>query len=118
MNPANNTVASRWAVAPDETTDYSNQLSGIMLAEAAASFDLCGIYLNDTYGGRMAYLREGKYTSAQILSKGITANTISSLTIPNGLELVAFDADNFSGDSIVFTKIKKNSTPGTTVFYL
>lgn len=107
INPANNTVASRWAVAPDETTDYSNQLSGIMLAEAAASFDLCGIYLNDTYGGRMAYLREGKYTSAQIFSKGFTASTISSLTIPNGLELVAFAADNFSGDSIVFNQNKE-----------
>ncbi|MBN2765294.1 MAG: T9SS type A sorting domain-containing protein [Paludibacteraceae bacterium] len=102
INPKNNTVSSRWAVAPDDNTDYSNQLSGVMLAEAAASTDLCGLYPNDMYHGKMIYLKEGNYSNAQIVAKGISANSISSLSIPYGLSIVAFSADNFSGDSIVF----------------
>lgn len=103
INKSNNTVNSKWAVAPGATTDYSSQLSGIMLLEAASSFDQVACYANATYGGKMGYLSQGSYTLTQMIAAGLANDNISSLTIPSGLQVVAYSDDNFTGDSIVYT---------------
>lgn len=103
INSKNNTANSKWGVAPGETTDYSNQLSATMLIEAASTFDLAAVYANNTYGGKLSYLALGNYNLTQLVVKGISNDNISSLTLPAGLQLIAFADDNFGGDSIVFS---------------
>lgn len=48
-------------------------------------------------------LYAGDYTSSQLLANGISNNDISSIMIKSGYEMVLFDGDNFTGDSIVKT---------------
>jgi len=110
INATNNTVSPKWGVAPGATTDYSSQLSGIMLVEAASTFDQVDVYTNSTYGGKQAYFSVGNFTLAQLVANGITDNTISSITIPAGLKVTAYADDNFLGDSVVFAS--NQSIPG------
>lgn len=57
-------------------------------------------YQDCSYGGYAVDLTEGNYTSANLISKGISNNDISSLIVKTGYEVVLFDGDNFTGDSI------------------
>ncbi|MEA4975640.1 MAG: RICIN domain-containing protein [Paludibacter sp.] len=45
----------------------------------------------------------GSYTKSQIQTKGFDVSKLASLRIKEGVKMVLFSADNFSGDSVVLT---------------
>jgi predicted alpha-1,6-mannanase (GH76 family) len=103
INTSNMTVSPKWGVPPGNSTDYSSQLSGVMLIEAAATFDQVMVYEDITYGGVSAYLPVGNYTTSELQARGIANDKMTSLTIPAGYQVTVFTEDNFTGTSAVFT---------------
>jgi hypothetical protein len=55
----------------------------------------------DGYGWVSDGLQAGNYTTSQLISKGFFDDATSSMEVPTGWKLTAFDKDNFMGDSIV-----------------
>jgi hypothetical protein len=90
-------------VPPGNTTDYSTQLSGVMLVEAAATLDQSVFYKDINYGGAPWALPVGSYNTAALVAKGIKNNDITSFTIPAGYQVTFFKNDNFSGGSTTVT---------------
>jgi predicted alpha-1,6-mannanase (GH76 family) len=104
VHPANNTIDSRWSTPPaDEITDFSSQLSGVMLIEAAATFDRIGINQHLNYGGYTALLSEGNYNLSQLQANGVVNDDATSITIPAGLMVIGYNDDNFMGSSTIFS---------------
>jgi predicted alpha-1,6-mannanase (GH76 family) len=93
---------TNWAVQAGTTTDYSTQLSGLMLMETAASIEMPVVYQH-RYRGRSTPLPVGSYTTAALAARGVANNDITSLTVPPGATLTLFDGDNFTGASLVKT---------------
>jgi predicted alpha-1,6-mannanase (GH76 family) len=96
-------VGAAWSVPAGTTTDYSIQLSGVMLMETAAVIDLPIVYQNPNYRGRSAVLPPGKYRRAGLAARGAADNDISSLTVPAGWAVTLFDRDRFAGASLART---------------
>jgi predicted alpha-1,6-mannanase (GH76 family) len=103
INTSNNLVSPRWNVRPGSTTDYSTQLSGVMLVEAAATLDQAFFYKDINYGGAYWGLPTGSYNTAALVAKGIKDKDITSFTIPAGYQVTFFKKDNFSGDNYTVT---------------
>ena len=59
------------------------------------------LYGDCNFSGPAGGFNVGSYTLAQLQSKGIGSNALSSLKVANGYEVVLFDADNFGGNSVV-----------------
>ena len=64
----------------------------VRLAPVAAN-----AYSNDAYQGTDAPLSQGRYTSAELLARGLVANDVSSLKVPTNYEVVLFDNGEFTG---------------------
>jgi len=60
-------------------------------------------YQNASYGGYSVNLPVGQYTTADLVSHGITNNDVSSLTMSLGVKVIMYDGDNFTGSSIELT---------------
>lgn len=103
INKSNWLVNKDWNVTADTVTDYSTQLSGIMLMEFASNLDKAFFFKDYNYGGYTAALAPGKYTKAQLNAMGVLDDDISSLTVPNGYSIIVYKNDNFSGASTTFT---------------
>jgi hypothetical protein len=58
------------------------------------------VFKNCSYSGDSIKLGRGKYTQSDLLKMGFANNDLSSLTVKNGLEVVLFDGDNFTGNSV------------------
>lgn len=68
--------------------------------------------------GDSLLLGKGKYTQTDLQTMGFVPTTLSSLRIEAGYEVLLFDADNFSGNSVVLnsnTQCIDNSTFGNKV---
>jgi predicted alpha-1,6-mannanase (GH76 family) len=102
-------VGAVWSAQPAANTalDYSIELSGIMLLEAATSLDQVVLYQDIGYGGYGSRFSVGQYTTAQLIARGTKDNDVTSLVVPPGIQVTLFDGDNFSGNSI---KITANTT--------
>lgn len=96
-------VGTNWAVQPALRTDFSTQLSGLMLMEAAAVIDLPMVYQHNNYNGRSSALPAGGYNTAALAARGVANNDVTSLTVPPGWRVTLFDGDNFTGPSLVKT---------------
>lgn len=96
-------LSPQWGVAPETTTDYSSQLSGLMLLEAAASLDQAFLYTRDDFGGKESRISARTYSSSTLIALGMDNKNLSSLTVPPGFSLTVFDADSCKGDSSVFS---------------
>jgi predicted alpha-1,6-mannanase (GH76 family) len=103
INKTNWLVNKDWNVTAETVTDYSTQLSGIMIMELASNFDKAFFFKDYNYGGYTAALVPGRYTKAQLNAMGILDNDISSLTVPKGYTVTVYVNDNFSGTSTTFT---------------
>lgn len=73
-----------------------NFLNGIPQfgADKAANF-----YQHGSYGGYNVSLPVGQYTTADLVSLGITNNDISSLQMGSNVKVILYDGDNFTGTS-------------------
>ena len=102
---SDNFIGPVWNSAPAAGTvlEYSTELSGIMLLEAATSIDQVIVYQDITYGGYGARFSVGQYTTAQMIARGAKDNDVTSLVIPPGMQVTLFDSDNFTGASIKLT---------------
>ena len=108
VNYENLTASTNWAFPPGVATDYSTQLSGTMLAEAAATLDQAVVYQHDKYDGTRAYLDVGSYTTADLVALGMDDNEVTSLTVPDGLRVTVYDGDDFTGESVIYSANSSN----------
>jgi hypothetical protein len=60
-------------------------------------------YQNASYGGYGVSLPVGQYTTADLISRGISNNDISSVNLGLGVKVIMYDGDNFTGSSIELT---------------
>ena len=58
---------------------------------------------NDYYGWVSDGLIPGAYTTSALAKSGVIFNDASSIEVPKGWKVVAYDKDNFKGDSVVIT---------------
>ncbi len=81
--------------------DYTSSLKiqKIPVPPTAVLYDDCGI------GGLELALPVGNYTAAQLAAAGFANNSLSSLFVPGGLRVVAYDDDNFTGNSRILTGV-------------
>lgn len=96
-------VGPVWTVKPTSTPDFSTEMSGVFLAEAAATLDRVFFYKDVNYGGYQSAFTPGSYTMTQLNAKGVLNDDITSLTIPSGVTVTAYQDDNFAGASATFT---------------
>ncbi|MGN7989274.1 hypothetical protein ACTJKC_18145 [Pedobacter sp. 22226] len=60
-------------------------------------------YQNASYGGYGISLPIGQYTTADLISRGISNNDVSSVNVGLGVKVIMYDGDNFTGSSIELT---------------
>ncbi|NII83049.1 hypothetical protein H9N25_10125 [Pedobacter riviphilus] len=60
-------------------------------------------YQNASYGGYGISLPVGQYTTADLISRGISNNDVSSVNVGLGVKVILYDGDNFTGSSIELT---------------
>lgn len=60
-------------------------------------------YQNASYGGYGISLPVGQYTTADLISRGISNNDVSSVNVGLGVKVIMYDGDNFTGSSIELT---------------
>lgn len=58
-------------------------------------------YSNSTYSGTKGTLEVGNFTTADLVSKGIADNSISSIKIGQNIKVTLYDGDNFIGSNVV-----------------
>jgi hypothetical protein len=94
-------VGTNWTVTPGATVDYSTQLSGVFLMEAAAALDMPMVYADHGYNGRPALLPAGSYTLNALAARGSANDSITSFTMPPGARVTFYEHDNYAGASAV-----------------
>lgn len=60
-------------------------------------------FQNASYGGYGVSLPVGNYTTADLISMGISNNDVSSVNVGLGIKVIMYDGDNFTGSSIELT---------------
>lgn len=102
---SDNLVGPVWNSLPASNTvlEYSTQLSGIMLLEAAVSVDQVVAYQDINFGGYGSRFSLGQYNTAQMIARGARDNDITSLIIPPNVQVTLYDGDNFTGASVKLT---------------
>ncbi|RZA08317.1 MAG: carbohydrate-binding protein [Moraxellaceae bacterium] len=102
---SDNLIGPVWNSVPasNMVLEYSTELSGIMLLEAAVSVDQVVLYQDLNFGGYGSRFNVGQYTAAQLVARGSKDNDVTSLVIPPGMQVTLFDGDNFTGASIKLT---------------
>ncbi len=61
------------------------------------------VYNDCNYKGRGVHLSPGDYTQAQLQARGIRTDDIASLSAAPGVEIHAFEADNFAGREVTLS---------------
>ena len=96
-----------WTYTSDNSnmvnTGNNDQISSIKVLSAGPTF-----YSNTSYGGTAVTLGAGEYTLAQLQAAGIANNSISSIRVPVGYTVVAYDGSAFDGTSWTFTTDNSN----------
>jgi predicted alpha-1,6-mannanase (GH76 family) len=96
-------VGPDWSSPPGSVTDYSSQLSGVFLEEAAAVVDVPMVYRDFNYEGAWSSLPAGSYNLTQLAARGVANDDITSITVPPGWTVTMYENDNFSGQTLVRT---------------
>lgn len=103
INASNLLVNPVWTSKPGTTTDYSTQLSGIMLLEAAATLDKVFFYKDINFSGYSAGFSAGSHTHNDLIAGGALNDDITSFSVPAGFEVLMYEHDNFAGASTTRT---------------
>ncbi|OUS30464.1 hypothetical protein A9Q99_05775 [Gammaproteobacteria bacterium 45_16_T64] len=61
------------------------------------------LYQHYGYGGYSVNLGLGSYTLSSLISRGVTNDDISSLTVPAGYKVTVYEHDNFGGRATQYT---------------
>jgi hypothetical protein len=61
------------------------------------------VYQHCDYGGYSVPLQVGTYTLSDLQNKGVVNDDLSSIKVPDGLKVLAFEHDNFGGSSWEFS---------------
>ena len=98
-------VGPVWNEAPaaGASLDFSTQLSGIMLLEAAATADQVILNQHINYGGYHVPLSPGTYPLSQLTALGGKDNDITSISVPPGYRVTGFENDDFAGARLELT---------------
>ncbi|WDF68635.1 hypothetical protein PQ465_20360 [Sphingobacterium oryzagri] len=67
------------------------------------NLDTLFTFADASYNGIKGSFGIGKYTTADLISRGVANNSISSLQIGTEIRAVLYNGDNFTGDSLVVT---------------
>jgi alpha-L-fucosidase len=72
--------------------------------------DLTGVtfYQDYNFAGNTVTLTAGNYTQSQLVAAGIPNDSVSSIRVPSGLQVVVYANDNFSGSNWTFTADNAN----------
>ena len=73
-----------------------------------ASLDRVEVFQHAIYEGYSAKLKTGNYDLAALRSLGIGNDDLSSIKVPTGLKVTAYQNDNYGGSSWVFTSDESN----------
>ncbi|WP_295119415.1 glycoside hydrolase family 76 protein, partial [uncultured Chitinophaga sp.] len=103
INTANLLANPNWTTKPGATTDYSTQLSAVMLLEAAATLDQVFFYKDLNYGGYAIGFTPGSYTHNAMVARGALNDDLTSFTLPDGYSITLYENDNYAGASTVRT---------------
>jgi len=60
-------------------------------------------YSNASYAGVKGSFGKGQYTTSDLLTKGVTDNSISSIKVGANVKVTLYNGNNFTGDSLVVT---------------
>lgn len=60
-------------------------------------------YSNASYAGVKGSFGKGQYTTSDLLAKGVTDNSISSIKVGANVKVTLYNGNNFTGDSLVVT---------------
>jgi len=60
-------------------------------------------YSNASYAGVKGSFGIGQYTTADLLAKGVTDNSVSSIKVGANVKVTLYNGNNFTGDSLVVT---------------
>ena len=81
--------------------DWNDRISSIKITDINSA--VVKAYQDVNFGGYAAGLDIGDYTLAQLQSRGVLDNDITSLKVAEGYKVTVYDADNFTGASTDFT---------------
>lgn len=103
INATNLLANPNWTTKPGATTDYSTQLSAVMLLEAAATLDQAFFYKDINYAGYSIGFTPGSYTHNAMVARGALNDDLTSFTLPEGYTITFYADDNYTGASTVRT---------------
>ncbi|MDD3079952.1 MAG: T9SS type A sorting domain-containing protein [Paludibacter sp.] len=107
-----NVVGGFFWVYNDETWNLSryaiaaNGIFGSLLQTPTDSV-VAAFCENSDYDGYNVNLKLGKYRTLDMVKYGLADNDISSLKVKTGYKITLYSDDNFTGDSLTFTKSSK-----------
>lgn len=81
------------------TTDTGGTASG----GATVTGPVADIFQHCDFGGWGVELELGDYTTADLVALGATDNNVSSVQVSPGYEVILFDGNNFTGNSLTLT---------------
>ncbi len=71
--------------------------------EIATNLTISYTYSNASYAGVKGSFGKGQYTTSDLLAKGVTDNSISSIKVGANVKVTLYNGNNFTGDSLVVT---------------
>lgn len=101
-------VTNHWTVN-SRLVDWYHQVPGNILPSdhfpviANAKVDGVTIYKDAHYGGKGVFLPKGNYTLADLVARGIENDWASSARVPNGLSVILYEHQDFTGNSWTLT---------------
>ncbi len=78
-------------------------LAALALTPLLSAAEVATFFSAVDFGGKAVALPEGDYTAIQLKEKGIVDDSISSLKVKDGYQVIVYRDDKFQGDSMVFT---------------
>jgi hypothetical protein len=81
---------------------YFNDDGTIQTVVQTNDTELPAFYQDSYFNNPLAMLDVGEYSQAELLELGIENNAISSIEVPGGYQVEAFEEDQFSGQSWLF----------------
>jgi len=76
--------------------------AALLFEELAPSIPSADLYSKEKFSGTKTSLTVGKFAMKHLKAYGLDADTLSSIRIPDGFEVVLHDQDNFAGNAKTF----------------
>jgi alpha-L-fucosidase len=95
---------------PSDLVDSMGYAVKISLTTTTTPGSLSSVtfYKDYNYAGNAVTLTEGNYTMSQLTAAGIANDSVSSIKVPNGMQVEVYADDNFNGNKWIFTADNPN----------